>query len=640
MHTPIRVASATLSLLFALTPGCTDRELRPTAPCTFMANPYDARSFAPPRALDLLFVIDDSSGMEEEREALRAQIQRLVESLATGDPGTGDPRDWFEPIRNIHVGVITGDLGTGGVATATLVGCDAPHGDDGLLLTETLGGDASCSATSPPFRWFGPGSVDTPAEFADDAACVAAVGAGGCSFQQPLEATLQALTPAGSDLRFGVVGGTDTPEPMRLGHGDEANRGFLRHDSVLAVVVLTNEDDCSTPDADLFDVETTDGTNEYPVPTRSGDDGLEPLPALQCATHRGANHAVERFVDGLLALRPGLERRLVFATIAGVDPAVLAANRTTRRWNGATVEAYDYEAVLSDDTMAERVDASGERLVPACARPDPSAPADPDAAHVASPARRLLQVARGVEQAGGRAVVASICHAVDAAAGDHRADFSRAFDALVAGIMSAYDARGCLARPLARSLDDSVECDVLETLPPGLSCASQPGRTFRDRRDDRERCVVTQLVPDAQERDARVPPAGMGWYYDDYTTALFESCSDSERQRQVRFTRGAEPATGAISRVACAPRVYSTPETVDVGSSCASDPARCVLTGDALARLRSRHARADAELFCAEWLGTCQLACAADEDCPGGNVCFDEDAGNTRGVSFCVDPAC
>ena len=124
-------------------------------------------------------------------------------------------------------------------------------------------------------------------------------------------------------------------------------------------------------------MQTTDGSNEYPVPTISSASGVQAAPNLQCATHRRANHPIGRYVDGLLALRPGLERRLIFATIAGIDPLVLSANRTTRSRNGVTFDDYAYDALLDDVTMRERANATNDNLEPACARPNPNAPADP-----------------------------------------------------------------------------------------------------------------------------------------------------------------------------------------------------------------------------------------------------------------------
>ncbi|MBX3225620.1 MAG: hypothetical protein KF795_34260, partial [Labilithrix sp.] len=65
---------------------------------------------------------------------------------------------------------------------------------------------------------------------AKDFQCLAQVGTGGPSIEMPLEATKLALNDRMSD-------GT--------------NAGFLRDDALLAIVVLTDEDDCSRQDNDF-----------------------------------------------------------------------------------------------------------------------------------------------------------------------------------------------------------------------------------------------------------------------------------------------------------------------------------------------------------------------------------------------------
>jgi hypothetical protein len=66
---------------------------------------------------------------------------------------------------------------------------------------------------------------------------MASVGSGGCGFEHPLEAVYRALHDCPSDANCTIP----------------ANLGFLRPDALLAVVWVTDEDDCSAPpDTDLF----------------------------------------------------------------------------------------------------------------------------------------------------------------------------------------------------------------------------------------------------------------------------------------------------------------------------------------------------------------------------------------------------
>ncbi len=69
--------------------------------------------------------------------------------------------------------------------------------------------------------------------------CIAALGTGGCGFEHQIASVWKALG--------GDVGGV----PMQ-------NQGFLRDDALLAIVLITDEDDCSAPaDTDLFDPSQT-----------------------------------------------------------------------------------------------------------------------------------------------------------------------------------------------------------------------------------------------------------------------------------------------------------------------------------------------------------------------------------------------
>jgi hypothetical protein len=120
--------------------------------------------------------------MEEEQAALIAELPSLIQTLTTGDfdgsdglPIGGDPND-FEAVEDLHVGVVTSDMGTGGFVVPSCARSD--FGDDGLLRTQGNRA-AGCMASYPGF--FGFRSGDDPDAFANEVACVAVTGAGGCS---------------------------------------------------------------------------------------------------------------------------------------------------------------------------------------------------------------------------------------------------------------------------------------------------------------------------------------------------------------------------------------------------------------------------------------------------------------------------
>ncbi len=323
--------------------------------------------------LDVLMAIDNSNSMAEEQASLAVQLPRVAEILASGDL-EGDGVQDFPAVETLHIGIVTADMGAGGFAVPT---CDpADFGDDGILRTEGSGVLPSCAPTYPGYATYvadEPGA--DPSAFATDVACVAVAGTGGCGFEQQLEAALKAVTPSTSSVTFSE----GTP-----GHGDNTNAGFVRADSVLAVLEVTDEDDCSVSDPELFNPSSLLYTEDL---------------NLRCHAHPDAMQPVARYADGLLAMRtdPG---DVIFAAIAGIPP-------------GLGGSSPDYAAILSDPLMTEEVDpAMPTRLRPSC---------DVAGRGLAFPPRRIVETAEAIDAAGGTGVLASICDE----------DFTPAVDAIL-----------------------------------------------------------------------------------------------------------------------------------------------------------------------------------------------------------------
>ncbi len=333
-----------------------DAGLPPCTPETFEEPPT-----GPPVAVDLLFVVDSSGSMSEEQRTLAENFPRMLEMLLTGDMDRDGVRDFF-PVASLHVGVVTTDLGDDGFGVCG----DArpPEGDDAVLRTSGSFALTGCAPPYPSVLSFRPEDGVPPSAFAHDFSCVARVGTQGCGYEQPLEAALKALTPGTSPLRFAHDS---------IGHGDGANAGFLRDDATLAIVLVTDEDDCSVSDPDLYDPESTvytDTTN------------------MRCTRYEDlALHAVRRYVDGLHALRASDPENMVLAAIAGV-PEDLTADP----------DHIDYDRILSDPRMVVRENPGRPgHLLPAC---------DVVGRGFAVPARRVVEVTRGFGEQG---VVQSIC---------------------------------------------------------------------------------------------------------------------------------------------------------------------------------------------------------------------------------------
>ena len=181
-------------------------------------------------------MIDDSPSMLPLQTKFIAAIPvfmntlKMVPGAAGSNPGLPD----------VHIGVVSSNTGPGRPDLPSL-GCRFA-GDIGQLQSLPRG---TCSAS--PFknandRFLAASMNQTitnyTGDIADALACIAALGDQGCDYEGQLKSVRWALDP------------TNTP----LG-----NAGFLRPEAALAVILLTNEDDCSVPDeSPLFDPTASD----------------------------------------------------------------------------------------------------------------------------------------------------------------------------------------------------------------------------------------------------------------------------------------------------------------------------------------------------------------------------------------------
>lgn len=289
-------------------------------------------------ALDLLVVIDDTVDASAVQRRLAEALPDFVRSLVRGD----DPL-----FRSVHVGVVSPDLGTAGFEVGSCR--TSRYGDDGLLDPLRTAG----CVDAPPFVALRPGAVDGPLE------CLLDRGTAGCGWEQPLEAALKAVTSSESSLRF--LDGT-------LGHADRNNAGFLRDGAMLAVIVASNEDDCSTRDPSALDPFSP----RYP----------ESLPT-RCWLREDALHPTRRYVDGLLEGRDPND--VAFLALGGLPRSAESMSPTD---------------VLTRPEMQLRVnDVTPDRPQPACT----------DEEVEAYPARRLAFVTDGLARRGAPALLRSVC---------------------------------------------------------------------------------------------------------------------------------------------------------------------------------------------------------------------------------------
>jgi len=596
--------------------GCLDRDLRPLNPCTVSGVTENVK-IDNIENVDLLFMVDNSNSMAEEQTNLAMQFPTLISVLASGDVNADGEQD-FPPVRSLQVGVISSDMGTGGFLVPTCT--DSNFGDDGVLRTRGNTGRPGCMATYPSFLNFEPAGGGDPGAFATDVTCVAAMGTNGCGFEQQLDAILKAVTPSTSAITFSM--GT-------VGHADGANAGFVRDDSLLTIIAVTDEDDCSAIDPDLFNPSSA----RY-----SGDLNL------RCFQFPEAVHPVDRYVSGLLATREDPDL-LIFAAITGVPPTIAPGGPCDpAAGTGCPAGTFCQDAgggqgfclansgddtsfatILSDPQMAEQIDpAMPTRLQPSCNEPGTG---------LAFPPRRIVEVARQLELRGSNGLVASVC----------RSDFRGALTGIIQKIADVLG-NVCLPRALNRNAMGQVNCDVVEELPlegdvTRCNQLADFGRTaepIRIAENGAEVCRISQVPVSAGTLGA-----GIGWYYDDFSADVTMNCG--ETPQRISFTTGAEPRTGSTVRLECLQSVEDTAGMVGVGTTCLDDPAVC----DEGNMRRDIIETFPMLLGCDTPLpdpsgtpagtGTCQPRCTSNADCPGGYSCADVDL---NGSFFCVNPTC
>jgi hypothetical protein len=224
-----------------------------------------------PNKLDLLMMIDNSISMGDKQHLLADAMQHLVNRLvqprcldeqgaATGQqatPGGVCPvgsQPEFLPFNDIHAAVVTSSLGGHG-ASATKDVCATVEGDDhaqllGIIRPDLPNWNQQGFLAWDPTQMLNPVGITDPALFAAGLAkTVQAAGDHGCGFEASLEGWYRFLVDPEPPLAVvvPVVGGQ--AEVQGVSAAVLAQRAaFLRSDSVLGIVMLSDENDCSIVD--------------------------------------------------------------------------------------------------------------------------------------------------------------------------------------------------------------------------------------------------------------------------------------------------------------------------------------------------------------------------------------------------------
>jgi len=300
--------------------------------------------------IDLLFVVDNSGTMGEEQLNLAANFPLLVEKLENIEDGEGNRVN-----PSVNIMVTTSDMGhplctpfqkadyTPRQGAPVYEGCNARINrftglemEDPTVITEACTQNCPADvAPGQPFIHFDVAGSNVPNDDVGAAlSCIGPQGIDGCGYEAPLESMLQAIN---GDACW------NNPDQDRCDESEEwasLNKGFLRDDAVLAVVIITDESDCSVTPPGGFSYFTSDDSYWATNPETEGkqassavcwnagvqcedtdDDGV--YESCSADSSAGALHSVDRYVSYLTWLREEREKEVIMLGILGVPPVTV-----------------------------------------------------------------------------------------------------------------------------------------------------------------------------------------------------------------------------------------------------------------------------------------------------------------------------
>ncbi len=279
------MTAALIATTAAVAPGCLDRPLEPVEPRT-TSTIVDKLTQSSVDKIDLLIVIDNSRSMADKQEILKLAVPdfvgQLVNPLCVDKDGVvaadqpteptqecpvSDSKREFDPILDIHIGVLTSSIGGHGAT-----GICEPKPNDPVTATENDKAHLIDRADATDLNqkvdtWEGKGFlVWDPSEtapthtpqgetvvgtlIANLSDMVSGSGEKGCGYEAQLEAWYRFLIePAPYDaleVQASKTIAVGTDQTLLNQRAD-----FLRPDSLLAIVMLTDENDCSIMDAGI-----------------------------------------------------------------------------------------------------------------------------------------------------------------------------------------------------------------------------------------------------------------------------------------------------------------------------------------------------------------------------------------------------
>jgi hypothetical protein len=282
--------------------GCLDRPVAPAKP-EVTARVLEQVKQNKVNKIDLLFMIDNSSSMADKQEILGNAVPELVKRLIEPkcvNKQTGEvlgevvnnqcPRGVldFEPIKDIHIGIVSSSLGSHGadrVCDDPSDGRTDPHNNDrGHLITRAKDNGMVPTFKNKGFLLYNPTVADglktTTAVVDPFRSMVTGVGQHGCGYEASLESVYRFLVdpePYKTLTISGDIGGAGSAVLNGVDQELLAQRAeFLRPDSLVSVMIVTDENDCSVVDG---------GQGFYPLLSLPTGGSMVPRGTSACATN-------------------------------------------------------------------------------------------------------------------------------------------------------------------------------------------------------------------------------------------------------------------------------------------------------------------------------------------------------------------
>jgi hypothetical protein len=303
-HRIASAAAASIAMITTLA-GCPSREVS-LLPINDERQEKTTIDVVVERDLDILFIIDDSESMKDEQNSLAANFPLFIDTLEGIQGG----------LPNVHIGVITSNMG----AHPSIPKCGPDDSDEGKLRSAfvndntlfpqcqdgSLGLNGGAAYISDELNEeSGQRERNYQGDLAGVFSCMAVVGIDGCGFEMQLESMRAALT-------------------------EGANGDFLRENAYLAVIFITDEDDCSAFDQEMFNPMITGKESalgpldsfrcfEFGVEC-SPDDARELGQKTDCKPREDSPYmySVQEYVDFLKGLKAD-PRKVIVGGIIGYD---------------------------------------------------------------------------------------------------------------------------------------------------------------------------------------------------------------------------------------------------------------------------------------------------------------------------------